>query len=62
MIALIMVKEGKMNIPQSLYDFFNQDVVLIGAGDVIEIWNKEAFDEYCENMRKEFESLMDISF
>lgn len=41
-------KQGRINIPQSLRDYagLERDVVVIGAGTRVEVWDKAAWDTY----------------
>ena len=61
-------KQGRVLIPQVLREFasLNKDVVLTGAGNRIEIWNKETWDDmvakYDENMDDVAESMRNLGF
>lgn len=61
-------KQGRVLIPQVLREFasLNKDVVLTGAGNRIEIWNKETWDDmvakYDENMDDVAESMSNLGF
>lgn len=44
-------KQGRILISQNLRDYanLNKDVVIIGVSTRIEIWDKEKWDNYCNN-------------
>lgn len=53
-------KVGRLQIPTSIIKKYNieKDVVVVGVGDHVEIWNKTKWDEYIE---KSDAALEDIS-
>jgi len=53
-------RQGRLLIPQSLRDYANlqKDVVLVGGGKMIEMWNKE---RWVEEFRKSQESFDRVS-
>lgn len=64
-------KQGRILIPGTLrtYADLKKDVTVLGTGEKIEVWNKEAYDEYAArivpDMEKIAESLdetMDLDF
>lgn len=44
-------KQGRILISQNLRDYasLNKDVVIIGVSNRIEIWDKEKWNDYCNN-------------
>ncbi|MDR1447795.1 MAG: division/cell wall cluster transcriptional repressor MraZ [Candidatus Ancillula sp.] len=44
-------KQGRVTIPQILRSYANldRDVVVIGAGTRLEVWDKQAWDDYLQN-------------
>lgn len=52
-------KLGRINIPNSLIQIGNliKECVILGVGDHVEIWNAEAWDQYYENEKDNFESI-----
>lgn len=59
----VFIQEDRIDL-SSIKDYLKDELVCIGAGDVIELWNKDEFDCYCEKEQQEFLSLFDdcISF
>ncbi len=61
-------KQGRFNIPQYLREFagLDKDVVLIGAGSRVEIWDKNKWDEcnaaYDGNMDDVAENMQNLGF
>ena len=56
-----MDKHGRVLIPQSLRDYANlqKDVVLVGSGKKIEIWNKERWAEEFRKSQENFDRVTD---
>ncbi len=54
-------KHGRLLIPQSLRDYANlqKDVVLVGSGKKIEIWNKERWEEEFRKSQENFDRVTD---
>ncbi|MGZ3494344.1 MAG: division/cell wall cluster transcriptional repressor MraZ [Thermodesulfobacteriota bacterium] len=54
-------KHGRLLIPQSLRDYANlqKDVVLVGSGKKIEIWNKERWEEEFRKSQENFDRVAD---
>lgn len=52
-------KQGRILIPDYLksYAGINQDVVIIGVSDRIEIWSKESWNDFFNNNKGSFEDL-----
>ena len=51
-------KAGRINIPPSLREsvklLLKEESVLLGAGNYLELWNKEAYEAYLEESMDEF--------
>ncbi len=49
---LIPDKQGRVLLPQALRDFahLQKDVVIIGTGSLVEIWDLERWNQYNEDM------------
>ncbi len=51
-------KAGRINIPPSLREsvklLLKEESVLLGAGNYLELWNKEAYETYLEESMDEF--------
>ncbi len=54
-------RQGRVLIPQSLRDYANlqKDVVLVGSGKKIEIWNKERWQEEFRKSQESFDQVTD---
>jgi len=54
-------KHGRLLIPQSLRDYANlqKDVVLVGSGKKIEIWNKQRWEEEFRKSQENFDRVTD---
>jgi MraZ protein len=54
-------RQGRLLIPQSLRDYANlqKDVVLVGEGKKIEIWNKERWEEEFRKSQESFDRVSD---
>lgn len=52
-------KAGRCNIPKSMqrYAKLDRDVIMVGLGNRIEVWNPEVYDEYLINDQEEFSML-----
>ena len=52
-------KLGRVQIPTALLTKFNisREVLVLGIGDHIEVWDKAKYEEYENNIRDQFESL-----
>ena len=52
-------KLGRVQIPTALLTKFNisREVLVLGIGDHIEVWDKAKYEEYENNIRDEFENL-----
>ena len=50
-------KIGRVQIPNTLLNKYGigRDLVIIGVGDHIEVWDKEAYNVYEEKINREFE-------
>lgn len=61
-------KQGRFNVPQYLREFagLEKDVVLIGAGSRVEIWDKNKWDDcnqsYDDNMDDVAENMQSLGF
>lgn len=53
-------KQGRFLIPKSLREFaeFDGEVVLVGLGHKMELWNKKDWDEIFQNLTNDFENTM----
>jgi len=60
-IDSIIDRQGRLLIPQSLRDYANlqKDVVLVGGGKLIEIWNKERWEEAFRKSQDGFDQVTD---
>lgn len=56
---LDMDKLGRIQIPTPIINKFNisKEVVVLGAGDHIEIWNKQSFEDYQSANEPRFEEI-----
>lgn len=56
---LDMDKLGRIQIPTPIINKFNisKEVVVLGAGDHIEIWNKQTFEDYQSANEPRFEEI-----
>lgn len=54
-------KMGRVLIPKSLKDFANLDkeCIFIGVGDHIELWNKDAWEQYMNDNLDEFDEMIE---
>jgi MraZ protein len=54
-------RQGRVLIPQSLRDYANlqKDVVMVGSGKKIEIWNKERWGEEFRKSQESFDQVND---
>ncbi len=54
-------RQGRLLIPQSLRDYANlqKDVVFVGSGKKIEIWNKERWEEEFRKSQENFDRVTD---
>jgi MraZ protein len=52
-------KQGRILIPGTLrtYAGLKKDVTVLGTGEKIEIWNKEAYDEYAAKIVPDMEEI-----
>ena len=52
-------KVGRIQIPTALLNKFNisRDVIVLGIGDHIELWDAKKYEEYENNIRDEFENI-----
>ena len=52
-------KLGRVQIPTALLTKYNisKEVLVLGIGDHIEVWDKAKYEEYENNIRDEFESI-----
>ena len=57
-------KQGRIQIPTYFMNKFSisKDVIVIGAGNHFEIWSKEAYEAYEENLDATFESVSENLF
>jgi MraZ protein len=49
-------RQGRMPIPAQVRGFLGdeREVVLVGAQDRLELWSKNAWDAFCDNMWPKF--------
>lgn len=54
-------RQGRVLIPQSLREFagIDKEVMLVGAVNRIEIWSKEAWEEFIRKSEENFEAIAD---
>ena len=52
-------KVGRIQIPTALLNKFNisRDVIVLGIGDHIEIWDAKKYEEYENSVRNDFEKI-----
>ena len=52
-------KVGRIQIPTALLNKFNisRDVIVLGIGDHIEIWDAKKYEEYENSVREDFEKI-----
>ena len=52
-------KQGRINLTPEMiaYAGLNKEVFIIGAGDHVEIWDRLGWEEYREQLNKDYESL-----
>ena len=57
-------KQGRILIPQVLKDFakIKRDVVIVGVSNRLEIWGREAWQAYYDNMKDQFEKVAENIF
>lgn len=57
-------KQGRIQIPTYFMNKYmiNKDVIVIGAGDHFEVWNKDAYLEYEKNLDERFEDVAESLF
>lgn len=57
---LIEDNQGRFLLPQALKNWANlqKDVVFVGVGNRVELWDKKAWEDYSEQKQKDFDSLM----
>jgi MraZ protein len=57
-------QQGRMAVPQHLREFadIDKDAVLVGLGDHLELWNKEAFDGYVKGNEEQLKDLAGFIF
>ena len=60
--GIMKIQDDHSILPSELSHYSHIPLVCIGAGDVIEIWEKNQFNDYCDKQRALFESLKEISF
>ena len=55
-------KQGRINIPSELIDYasLEKDVVVVGTGRMIEIWNPRELEKYLKQAETEFQSFSDL--
>ncbi|MDO5690648.1 MAG: division/cell wall cluster transcriptional repressor MraZ [Tissierellia bacterium] len=54
-------RQGRILLPPNLreYAFLDKDVVIIGVGDRVEIWDKERWDAYSDDENLNYDDLID---
>ncbi|MBP5574403.1 MAG: division/cell wall cluster transcriptional repressor MraZ [Bacilli bacterium] len=52
-------KLGRVQIPTALLNKFNisREVIVLGIGDHIEVWNQKTYEEYENSVKDEFENI-----
>lgn len=53
-------KQGRVNIPQHLREHakIDKELVTIGVNERIEIWAKDSWDSYCEDIDDDYEEIL----
>ena len=61
MIDCTIDKQGRLLIPQTLRDYasLQKDVVLVGEGSKIEIWDKGRWEEEFRKSQESFDQISD---
>ena len=52
-------KQGRVQLPSQLLEKYGigKDVVVIGVGDHMEVWDKKTYEDYEKGVDKDFESI-----
>ena len=58
-VDLEVDKMGRVQIPSMILAKYhiNKDVVVLGAGDHIEVWDKDKYEEYISSIEDDFEDI-----
>ena len=58
-VELEVDKLGRVQIPQAILTKYHisKDVVVLGAGDHIEVWDNKSFDEYYNSVEEDYEDI-----
>ena len=58
-VDLEVDKMGRIQIPSMILAKYhiNKDVVVLGAGDHIEVWDKDKYEEYISSIEDDFEDI-----
>jgi MraZ protein len=56
-------KQGRLRIPPELADWAGaeRDVVLVGVGDHMEIWNAAKWEAYADEKKQQYDSLAEAA-
>jgi len=57
-------RQGRLRIPQDLADWANlgSDIVLVGIGDHLELWEKNRWEEYVAQQQSQYDRLAESAF
>ena len=58
-VDLDVDKMGRVQLPVAILGKYhiNKDVVVLGAGDHIEVWDKDRYEEYMSSIEDEYEDI-----
>ncbi len=58
-VDLDVDKMGRVQLPTAILGKYhiNRDVIVLGAGDHIEVWDKERFEEYMSSIENQYEDI-----
>jgi len=58
-VDLDVDKMGRVQLPVAILGKYhiNKDVIVLGAGDHIEVWDKDRYEEYMKSIEDEYEDI-----
>lgn len=58
-VDLDVDKMGRVQLPSAILGKYhiNKDVIVLGVGDHIEVWDKERYEEYMTSIEDEYENI-----